>query len=198
LGSHLSEIRKEVVGIALLPIVASLRDGCYGAFAICEKRKRGIKGIFGGFMIVTFPWPIKTKSGKNYERTLIYQSYDNDSVCVARLYAYPRLTAHNHEIGSKLSQANVLYKEMNRCFREELKIYAEAFDKQLCKEKKLPPHYYHIFIKALCKGFVKIEELESLEGFVGIYGNNIEAWIANGLLPEVKARFLGIAVWLGE
>jgi len=149
-------------------------------------------------MIVNFEWPIKTLSGKNSEGTLVYQSCRDDSICIARLYSYPRITEHNHRQGTKLQRASILYKAMNEVFKEDLKRYADAFKNQLCLEKKLPPNFYNIFTKALCNGSVKIEDLDSLERFVGLFGNNIEDWIANGLLPKVKAKFLGVEVWVTE
>jgi len=145
-------------------------------------------------MIVTFPWPIKTLSGINHDRTLVYRSCRGHSVCIASVYVCPRITEHNHRQGSKLKQANVLFKSMSAGFVEDLQRYADAFGKQLCLSDKMVPNYYNIFIKALCNGAVKIEDLDSLELFVGKFGNNIEAWMANGLLPRVKARFLGVCV----
>jgi len=149
-------------------------------------------------MIVTFEWPIKTQSGINPERTIVYRSCREDSVCIASVYVCPRITEHNHRQGSKLKQANILYKSINEGFKEDLRIYADAFRRQLCEEKKLPPHQYQIFIKALCNGAVKIGDLDSLGKFVGLFGNTIEAWIANGLLPKVKAKFVGVEAWIGE
>jgi len=148
-------------------------------------------------MKVTFEWPIRTLSGINFDRTLVYRAWKNSDMCTASVFVYPRITEHNHRQGSKLKQANILYKTINTAFIDDLKRYAHAYERQLCSIDKLYPNFYNFFIKALCNGAVHIEHLESLEKFVGIFGNNIEAWIANGLLPKVKAKFLRVAVWVG-
>jgi len=149
-------------------------------------------------MIVTFDWPIKTLAGINHDRTIVYRSCRNHSVCIASVYVCPRITEHNHRQGSKLTQANILYKSINATFKEELKRYADAFNNQLCLKEKLYVNYYNVFIKALCNGKVQIEDLSSVSRFVELHGNNIESWIANGLLPKVKAKFSGVEAWVVE
>jgi len=149
-------------------------------------------------MKVWLKWPMRSFAGVSRDKTMVYRSCRCNQLFIGSRYTCPRITEHNHRQGSKLTQANVLYKAINAAFVEELKIYAEAYNKKHGKKKRLPPNFYNIFIKALCNGTVKIEDLDSLERFVGLYGNTIEAWIANGLLPKVKAVFLGVAVWVSE
>jgi len=148
-------------------------------------------------MKITLEWPLKTLSGKDLAKGVVYLSCKNGSQCIMRRYVKPRTTAHNHLYGSKFSRACMLYKEINPEFVNELRRYADAYGKQLCAEKKLPPNQYNIFKKALINGKVGLADLDSLEGFVGIFGNTIEEWIAHGLLPKVKAKFAGIEVCLG-
>jgi len=155
-----------------------------------------IHTIVGGCkMKVRLKYPMRSFAGLNSDKTLVYRSCWNNVVFIASKYTCPRITEHNHRQGTKLTRANALYKSINTAFIEDLKIYAEAYNKKYSKKKRLPSNFYNIFIKALCNGAVKINDLDSLEKFVGLHGNTIEAWIANGLLPKVKAKFIGIAVW---
>jgi len=154
-----------------------------------------IHTIVGGCkMKVRLKYPMRSFAGLNSDKTLVYRSCGCYQFFIASKYTCPRITEHNHRQGTKLTRANALYKAINTAFIEDLKIYAEAYNKKQGRKKRLPPNFYNIFIKALCNGAVKISDLDSLERFVELHGNTIEAWIANGLLPKVKAKFIGIPV----
>jgi len=147
-------------------------------------------------MKVFLKYPMRSFAGISSDKTTVYRSCGSYQFFIASRYTCPRITEHNHRQGTKLTRANVLYKAINTAFREDLQIYADAYNKKHSKKKRLPPNFYNIFIKALCNGAIKIDYLDSLEKFVGLYGNTIEAWIANGLLPKVNAKFMGSAVWV--
>jgi len=149
-------------------------------------------------MKVILKHPVRSFAGISKDKTLVYRSFWDECVYVASVYVCPTITEHNHKQGSKLTRANILYKQINTAFIEDLKIYAIAYNKKHSKKKRLAPNFYNIFIKALCNSAVQISDLDSIEKFVSVFGNTIEDWIANGLLPKVKAVFKKIEVWVNE
>jgi len=140
---------------------------------------------------------IRTQSGTDREEGWTYYSLKEDTVCIKGRYVERRITGHNHICGSKIRRTNELFKSVSGDFVKELRLYAEAYNKQLLPEKKCYVNYYNVFVKALCNGSVSLWELESLGVFVRVYGNDIESWIANGLLPKVKAKFEGYECFAG-
>jgi len=147
-------------------------------------------------MKVYLKYPMRAFAGLNSNKTMVYRSCRNYQVFIGSSYTPPRITEHNHKQGTKLTQANILYKAINKLFIQDLKIYAEAYNKKYSKKKRLPPNFYNIFIKALCNGAVRISDLNSVQSFVSLYGNTIQSWIANKLLPKVNAKFIGVSVWM--
>jgi len=147
-------------------------------------------------MIVTFEWPLKTLSGKDLQKGVVYQSCRDDTLCIMRRYVRPRITEHNHYTGAKFRGAILLYKAMNPEFLRDLKRYTDAFNNQLLPEKKLPLNQYNTFLKALLNKKVRLNDLDSFQGFADLFGNTIEAWIASGLLPKVRAKFAGVEAWV--
>jgi len=144
-------------------------------------------------MRVTFEWPIKTLSGKSPDGTVVFQSYNNDNVCIMRKYVRPRITDHNREYGTKFKKIALLYRTMPEDFKDSLRVYAQAYNRQLLPEKKLPLNFYNILIKALCKKAVSLSDLDSMENIVEKFGGTIEEWIENGLLDKVKGKSFEIS-----
>jgi len=149
-------------------------------------------------MIVVFDGHIKTLSGKNYDKTLVYCSCDNDTKCVVRRYVRPRITAHNHLIGAKLKNAGALYRNLPSAFIEALRVYARLYNEQLLPAKKLPLSGYNVFVKAVCKGKVRLSDLESMSRIVRLYGKTVESWIAHGLLDRVHGELMSAVAWIAE
>jgi len=141
---------------------------------------------------------IRTQSGTDREEGWTYYSLKEDTVCIKGRYVKRRITGHNHVCGTKIRRTNELFKSVNGDFVNDLRLYAEAYNKQLLPEKKCYVNYYNVFVKALCNGKVSLRELESLGVFVRVYGNSLASWIGNGLLPEVKARFVGYECFVGD
>jgi len=131
---------------------------------------------------------IKTLSGKNYERTLVYSSLQNDTKCSVRPYVYPRITCHNKYCGARMQKAAILYNELPEAFKESLVIYARYYNRQHLPAKKLPLCGYNVFLKAVCKHKVRLYDLFSMSSIVGLFGSTIGDWISHGLLEKVKGR----------
>jgi len=131
---------------------------------------------------------IRTLSGTNYEKTLIYSSIQNDTKCTVRPYVYPRITSHNHHVGAKMKKAAVLYHALPEGFKESLKKYAHFYNKQWLPQKKLPISAYNVFIMALCSHTVRLVYLFSMETIVSHFGGTIGEWISHGLLRKVKGK----------
>jgi len=149
-------------------------------------------------MIVTLKYPVRSFAGISKDGTLVYRKCWDECVYIGSVYVRPTITEHNHRQGSKLTRANALYKQINTVFIEDLKIYASEYNRKYGKKKRLPANFYNIFIKALCSGAVQVSDLESLEKFVSVFGGTVEEWISHGLLPKVKAEFLGVGVMVNE
>jgi len=147
-------------------------------------------------MKITLDWPLRTLSGKDLQKGVVYQSCRDDTLCIMRRYVRPRITEHNHYTGAKFKSAILLYKVINPEFMRDLIRYTDAFNNQLLPEKKLPLNQYNTFLKALLNKKVRLSDLDNFRGFAGIFGNTIEAWIANGLLPKVRAKFAGVEAWV--
>jgi len=142
-------------------------------------------------MRVKLEHPLRTQSGTDFENGWTYYSLKEDTICIKGLYVDRRITEHNRVCGIKIRRSNELYRSIDEDFIKDLKRYADAYNKQLLPEKKCYVNFYNIFVKALCNGRVSLWELESMELFVSIYGNTLESWISNGLLPQVKGKFSG-------
>jgi len=137
-------------------------------------------------MKVTFEWPIKTLSGKSHDGKYVYCEYKDSSVCIMRKYVKPRITDHNREYGSKFQKIARLYREMPEEFKDSLRAYAQAYNRYLLPEKKLPLNFYNILVKALCNKNVSLSDLDSLENIVTKFGSTIAEWIEYGLLDDIR------------
>ena len=134
-------------------------------------------------MRVTFFDGEKTRSGLNRNSKMVYKSYKNDTISIMRRHVRPRITEHNILKGLKLKAAANIWKDVGDVFKDELKIYAELYNKQHQSLKKNNLSGYNIFTKVLCQ---QDEPFEDIDSVIDLLGSTIATWIKRGLLPEVK------------
>jgi len=140
---------------------------------------------------------IKTISGKDTQSGVVYCSYKNDTICYTRKYVKPKTTAHNRLCGAKLQKISLLYKVVPDSFKECLRLYAHAYNKQLLPAKKAPVNAFNIFVKALCNHKVSLSDLDTIERIVSLYGGTISSWVEHSLLQEVDAKIPNIDILTG-
>jgi len=146
-------------------------------------------------MIVNFEdYFIKTMSGKDIAAGVVYCSYKNDTICYTRKYVKPKTTPHNREYGAKLKKISLLYKIVPDAFKESLRIYANAYNKQLLPAKKGVVNAFNVFVKALCNHNVSLSDLDSLESVVSLCGGTVNSWVEHGLLQMVKANIPNVDI----
>jgi len=145
-------------------------------------------------MRVTFTDHIKTLSGKCHCTKDIFSSWHNDKICFLRRFTRPYITENNRLVGLKLAKAAELYHTISMGFKQDLERYADAYNKQLLSEKKLPISHYNVFIMALCNQMIDISDLDNISGITTLHGTTVSDWISAGLLENVKAVFTEASV----
>jgi hypothetical protein len=85
-----------------------------------------------------------------------------------------------------MTAAANLWKSVHDDFKADLVVYANAFNSQRLKDKKLPISAFNVFIKAVCKHAEPFDTLEGFAGLIGIMGETISEWIIRGFLPPVS------------
>ena len=137
-------------------------------------------------MRVTFYRNIKTRSGKCANGKEVFASLKNDTICVSRVFTYPKLNENHVLTGQKIKACAKLWKEIHPDFKDDLVKYAKGFNANLLKAKKLPIYAYNVFIKALCKHNKPFDSLDGLDGVKDIMGEGINDWITDGWLPSIS------------
>jgi len=145
-------------------------------------------------MRVTFTDHIRTLSGKCRCTKDVFSSWKEDSVCFLRKYTKPFMSNQAHLAGIKFSKAVDIFPLISVGFRQDLSRYADAYNKQLLPEKKLPLSGYNVFIMALCNTVVDVGDLDSIADVTTAHGATINSWITAGLLVNVKAVFGGASI----
>jgi len=140
---------------------------------------------------------IKTISGKDIEKGIVYCSYKNDTICYTRKYVKPKTTAHNREYGAKLKKISLLYKAVPDTFKECLRIYAQAYNQQLRPPKNGGVNAFNIFTKSLCNSNVSLTDLDSLQSVASLYGSTISCWVEHGLLQKVRVIIPNVDILTG-
>jgi len=140
-------------------------------------------------MIITyFDDNVVVQSGKDIENGIVYCSFRNNTACYARRYVKPRTTEHNKLCGAKFKRANLLYKSIPEAFKESLWIYAHAYNRQIKPRDVANLSGFNIFVKALCRGLVALDDLDSISRFTSLYGRTVSDWMECGLLERVKGK----------
>jgi len=145
-------------------------------------------------MRVTFTDHIKTLSGKCHCTKDVFSSWHDDKICFLRRFTKPFISEHNHTVAQKFVKVVDLYPGITAGFKNDLNRYADAYNKQLLSDKKLPISGYNVFVMALCNNIVDVSNLDSLTDVATIYGVTINSWITAGLLENVKATFSGASI----
>jgi hypothetical protein len=97
-------------------------------------------------MKTKFKYGIATYSGTIDEIT--FGSYRDDTVCIARKYVIPRLTANNTLMGATLKNLATVWSDVSVGYKDEMKIYAARNVVNIPKGK-LPPTSFSIWVKML-------------------------------------------------
>ena len=97
-------------------------------------------------MKTKFKYGIATYSGTIDEIT--FGSYRDDTVCIARKYVIPRLTANNTLMGATLKNLATVWSDVSVGYKDEMKIYAAKNVVNIPKGK-LPPTSFSIWVKML-------------------------------------------------
>jgi hypothetical protein len=137
-------------------------------------------------MRVTFYRNIKTRSGKCNNGKEVFCSHKNDTICISKIFTYPRLNDNHRLQRQKVAAAAILWKEIHPDFIKDLQIYSNAFNSQLLKKKKLTISPFNVFMKALLKHNKPFTSIDGLGGVKDILGEGINDWILDNWLPSVN------------
>lgn len=140
-------------------------------------------------MKTKFKYGIATYSGTIDEIT--FGSYRKDTVCIARKYVVPRLTANNTLMGTTLKNLAAVWSDVSVGYKDELKIYAGKNVVNTPKGK-LPPTAFSIWVKMLFlfheldEGHIDLSTITYTDLLtVGDDIINIAAAVENGYLAKV-------------
>jgi len=142
-------------------------------------------------MRVTFYRNIKTRSGKCSNGKEVFMSLKKDEVCVSRIFTYPRISDHNRQMGSKVTNYSKMWTSVHDDFKKDLTTYANAYNSQRLKAKQLPISSYNVFMKGVMKYPTQLDDLSGTNGISEKIGETVPEWITNGYLPSVsRTNFL--------
>ena len=133
-------------------------------------------------MRVTFYKNIKTMSGTCRDGKMTFMSKKNDSICIVRRYVYPTITNQNNIMGANSLIIATLWKEVSESFKNDLQLYANAYNSQHLSENKLRVSSYNIFVKGM--NFLDTVTNDS-EIVSRDLGSTVNEWILTGALPAV-------------
>lgn len=74
-------------------------------------------------MKVTFKHGIKALRGTNRKEKLVYCSYNDGEIIVARTYVENQLTENNHKVGRITINLHLLYNDLSAEYRRDLSTY---------------------------------------------------------------------------
>jgi len=129
---------------------------------------------------------IQIKMGKCHDGKHVYFSKAGSETAYMRKFTYPIITQHNHDFGTRGTKIHALWQGVSTPFKDALKLYANAYNKQIKQPGKANISAYNVFVKALGNSLVDSSNMDSLTDIATVYGTTINAWITSGLLPEVK------------
>lgn len=98
-------------------------------------------------MKTTLKYGIATYSGTLDEIT--FGSYKKGTVCIARKYVKPRLTANNTALGDRAKNISQIYAQCSSMYKSDLRTYADMYGRQKTQRNKLAPNGYSIFNKMM-------------------------------------------------
>ena len=144
---------------------------------------------------LTFYDKIKTRSGKCFDKEIIYVTFKDGKgrqrfVNARRITENQFIPVHNKQMGERFKQSIALYKQLPNLFVYELKLYTKEYN-CIYRDVQIPITAYNIFMKVLLKQPTQIESLEALSE---IMGNTIIDWIKNGGLDRVSVDYNFVAV----
>jgi len=129
---------------------------------------------------------IQIKMGKCHDGKHVYFSKAGSDMAYMRRFTYPIVTQHNHDFGTRGTKIKALWQAVGAPFKEALRIYANAYNKQLKAKNKANISAYNVFVKALGNSIVETADLNSLPDVVTAHGATISSWITAGLLPDIR------------
>jgi len=129
---------------------------------------------------------IQIKMGKCHDGKHVYFSKAGSETAYMRRFTYPLITQHNHDFGTKSSKIHALWAGVSTPFKEALKVYANAYNKQLKAPTKANISAYNVWVMALGNSIVDVGDLDNLSSVTITHGTTISNWIAAGLLPSVR------------
>ena len=98
-------------------------------------------------MKVKLKYGIATYSGTLDEMT--FGSYKSGTLCIARKWVMPRLTANNSLVRDIAKNLSAIYAQCSEAYKADLKSYAFLYGKQKSPKDKLGPNAYSIFVKMM-------------------------------------------------
>jgi len=133
-------------------------------------------------MKIKFYRNIRTMSGLDKQANMVFSSYKNDQICIARNYVYPTLTDNNALFGQKIKAAANLFKTLSVEFIGDLVKYAHCYNYQHRKVDEMNLTGYNIYMKVIMSLSNVISDKEELGNSVGV---TVAEWINNNKLPAV-------------
>ena len=142
-----------------------------------------------GKMKVKFKYGIRTYSGKLDE--LVFSSYKKGKLCIARQFVYPRITAHNNEIGSVGKNLAELWASGSSAFKAQLAMYAKLNETENVPANQWAPNAYALWIQVMYQWAAEHTDIDlkslTSEDFAvtGIAVSTVKNCVQNGYLKPV-------------
>ncbi|MCB5258367.1 MAG: hypothetical protein WC179_00465 [Candidatus Cloacimonadaceae bacterium] len=140
-------------------------------------------------MKVKFKYGIRTYSGKLDE--LVFSSYRKGKICIARQFVYPRITAHNNEIGSIGKNLGILWAGGSDAFKTELAMYAKLNATENVPADQWASNAYALWVQVMHKWAADNDDVDlktlTYEDFVvtGTAISTVKDCVLSGYLKPV-------------
>ena len=138
-------------------------------------------------MKTTLKYGISAYSGTIDDIT--FASYKNGAVCIARKYVVPKPTAQNETLAANARNLVQIYRASSEGFKNDLRTYADMYNKQKSRRKKLPVNPYGLFTKMM---YAFQKENEGSVGLDSITYNDIKTLFTdlNSVASAVDSGYL--------
>ena len=136
---------------------------------------------------INFHSLVKTRSGKTIDGNEVFVALKNRTIASIRKLTPLKIAEHHMTFAKKMKSISMIWKSVSERFKEDLKKYTQLYNTQINPTTKVGLNPYALFVKVLGKNSEPISDPTEI---VILFGNNINAWIQNGHLPNVTTKDL--------
>ena len=133
-----------------------------------------------------FPW--KAFSGKMTKSSkTVMVAYRDGAFGSVREYVKPRITDAARLQGAKVKAAATLWAQVHENFKNDLQIYAHAFNSKFRSRelRRVDVSPYNIWMKALVTHTQPFTALTGPSGVKSLLGENISDWMITNVIPNI-------------